>query len=187
MERLKPELIKDLVLSMGCWGPVIYIVCNVFRPFLLFPAIVLGIAGGLAFGPLWGSVYLVAGTALGAALCFSTARLLGANLLRRSWPKLALLEGLNNQASVAGFKTVLMLRLAPVMPWDVVSFMAGLSKVRFWPYFWATVIGSIPGAVAFSYMGDSLPNLFEDSSLTAIGVFAVMAILILHNKHCQHS
>ena len=184
MERIKPEALRDMIVSAGYWGPVIYIFGNAIRPFLLFPAVVLGIAGGLAFGPLLGTVYLVIGTALGAALCFCAARLIGNDLLGSSkWLKSVELD---SKIAANGFKTVLMLRLAPIMPWDIVSIMAGLSKVRFWPYFWATVIGSIPGAIVFCYLGDVLPIIFEDVFLTVAGVIAAAAIYYFHNKLCHN-
>jgi uncharacterized membrane protein YdjX (TVP38/TMEM64 family) len=183
-ERLKPETIRDMILSLGYWGPLLYVLCNVFRPFLLFPAILLGIAGGLAFGPLWGAIYLVIGTVFGAALCFGVARLLKSDRLKCTWPKWLPMEELDDQAVKHGFRTVLFLRLAPVLPWDVVSFMAGMSKVRFWPYFSATIIGSLPGAIAFSYLGDALPQYLSKASLIAVGGIAVIVTYFYYaRKH----
>lgn len=173
IERFKPEAIRDTVLSWGYWGPVLYIVGNIVRPLFFFPAIVLAVAGGLAFGPLWGTLYLVIGTAFGAALCFGVARLLGPQRLRRYRPTWMPLEQLDNQAAQHGFRTILILRLTPVFPWDAVSFLAGLSRVRFWPYVAATVVGSVPGAVAFSYFGNAM---FQSLSMTV--VVAVIIVIV---------
>lgn len=156
IERFRPETIGDALASLGYWGPCLYILCNIVRPFFFFPAIVLGIAGGLAFGPLWGAVYLVAGTVLGAALCFAAARLLGRDGLKRFRPAWLPLAELDDRAVRHGFRAILLLRLAPVLPWDAVSFLAGLSGVRFRPYLWATLLGSIPGALAFTCFGSAL-------------------------------
>ncbi|MDF2502144.1 MAG: associated protein [Anaerosporomusa subterranea] len=185
-ERFRPDTIRDMILEWGYWAPFLYILCNGIRPFFFFPAIVLGVAGGLTFGPLWGTIYLIIGTAFGAALCFGLARLLGCDRLKRSWPKWIPMEELDDQAVRHGFRTVLLLRLAPVLPWDVVSFMAGLSKVRFWPYFAATIIGSMPGAIAFSYLGDSLSQSLARAALVAGGI-GVMAICLCYGKRYQHS
>lgn len=176
LERFKPETIRDTVLSFGYWGPCLYILGNIVRPFFFFPAIVLAVAGGLAFGPLWGTVYLVIGTAFGAALCFSVARLLGRDRLKRYWSAWTTLADFDDRAARHGFKTILLLRLAPVFPWDAVSFLAGLSKVRFWPYTSATVLGSIPGAIAFSYFG----NAMFQSLTTAVLVAALIIIASLY-------
>lgn len=174
IERFKPEAIRNMMLSLGYWGPLLYIVCNIFRPLFFFPAAVLAIGGGLAFGPVWGTIYLVIGTVCGAALCFGVARLLGRDRLKL-WPKWTLLEELDNQAVRHGFRTVLLLRLAPVIPWDAVSFLAGLSKVRFCPYFLATLVGSVPGAIAFSYFGNVLFKSLPMAALVAVSI-VIMSI-----------
>lgn len=185
-ERLQTDSIRDMMLASGCWGPSLYILCNAIRPFFLFPAIVLGVAGGLAFGPFWGTVYLIIGTALGAALCFGAARLWGYNRIKHSWPKWLPLGDLGDHAAEHSFRTVLSLRLTPVLPWDVVSVMAGLSKVQFWPYIFATVIGSIPGAIAFNYLGDSLSHFLTLASVIVIGTVTI-AICVCCGKRYLHS
>ncbi|HWQ62629.1 MAG TPA: TVP38/TMEM64 family protein [Negativicutes bacterium] len=173
LERFTPETVRDTVLSMGYWSPLLYILANAVRPFFLFPAMVLAVAGGLAFGPLAGTVYLVIGTALGAALVFATARLLGRDRLRGARPAWLPIEELDDRAARHGFRTILLLRLAPVLPWDAVSVLAGLSRVSFRPYAAATVLGSIPGALAFSYCGDILrQSLFTALALAALIVAA---------------
>ena len=173
LERFKPETIRDYILALGYWGPFLYILANAVRPFFLFPAMVLAVAGGLAFGPLAGTVYLVIGTALGAALVFAAARRLGRDWFRKSRPAWLPLEALDDRAVRHGFRTVLLLRLAPVLPWDAVSVLVGLSPVRFRPYLAATALGSVPGALAFSYCGDILRQ-----SLFAALVIAAIVIAI---------
>lgn len=183
IERFRPETIGDTMVSLGYWGPCLYILGNIVRPFFFFPAIVLGIAGGLAFGPLWGTVYLVVGTAGGAALCFAAARLLGRDRLKRAWPSWLPLADLDGKVARHGFRAILLLRFAPVLPWDAVSFLAGLSGVRFWPYLWATLLGSIPGAVAFSCFGSAL--LDPLSAATAAAVLIAAACLYLRFRSCR--
>ncbi len=172
IERFRPETIGDALASLGYWGPCLYILANTVRPFFFFPAIILGVAGGLAFGPLWGAVYLVAGTVLGAALCFAAARLLGRDGLKRFRPAWLPLEELDDRAVRHGFRAILLLRLAPVLPWDAVSFLAGLSGVRFLPYLWATLLGSIPGAVAFTCFGSALFDPFSAAAAVAVLIAA---------------
>lgn len=173
LERIKPETISAAISGLGYWGPMLYIVLNTLRPLFFFPAIVLAVAGGLAYGPLWGSVYLIAGTMLGACLCFGLSRWLGRDKICHHIPKQIHFEAINARLELQGFKTLLLLRLVPLIPWDAVSFMAGLTQVRFWPYFLATLFGSIPGAVLFCYLGNAL-----NRSLFA-GLWAVVASLVV--------
>lgn len=181
--RFDPQTIRDLILSWGYWGPFGYIVLNALRPFLLFPALLVGVAGGLAFGPVWGTIYLMIGTAAGAALCFAVARLLGGGRLKHCCEQWLPLGHLDARLAAHGFKTVLLLRLAPVLPWDAVSFMAGLSRVRFWPYLLATVAGSVPGAIAFTCLGDSLSRSLASAAVFAAAL-AVLAAFYYYRRHC---
>ncbi|HMM22275.1 MAG TPA: VTT domain-containing protein [Selenomonadales bacterium] len=156
LERFKPETVRDFIWTQGAWGPLLFVLGNAARPLVFFPAIVLGVAGGLAFGPLWGTLYLIAGTLLGAALCFWAARALGCGGLLQAFSRWIGPDTIERLATRRTFRTVLVLRLVPVLPWDAVSFIAGVSNMRFWPYLAATAAGCIPGAVAFSMLGDAL-------------------------------
>ncbi|RAI20381.1 hypothetical protein, partial [Rhodobium orientis] len=64
--NLSPAHIREGVLSFGIFAPLIYIGLLMIRPFLLLPASVFAVSGGLAFGPLFGSLYSFIGAAGGA-------------------------------------------------------------------------------------------------------------------------
>jgi uncharacterized membrane protein YdjX (TVP38/TMEM64 family) len=174
ISRLTPESIRNVVLSFGWWGPVVYIVMYSIRPLLLFPAIVLTLAGGLAFGPWWGTFYVVVGGVMGASLCFLIARLLGSKKLQKYIGKYSQLQLFENQLEVNGFRTMLIMRLVPIFPYDPVSYLAGLSKIRFRDYVLATIIGMIPGAFAYNVLGYSLLDVFSSTFLLAIGLLVVV-------------
>lgn len=179
IERFKPEIVRDLLLALGGWSPLIYIVCNVVRPFFFFPAAVLAVAGGLAFGPFWGTVYLVTGTVLGAVSCFCLARIMGDDRIRHVLPKWTQMSCLGRRAATYNFKAILILRLVPILPWDVVSFLSGLSKAPFWSYCIATFIGSIPGAIAFCYLGTNLWRPLSTAFLVAVVICMAVCCLPL--------
>lgn len=174
ISRLTPESIRNIVLSFGWWGPVVYVVMYSIRPLLLFPAIVLTLAGGLAFGPWWGTFYVVVGGVMGACLCFFIARLLGSKKLQKYMGKYSQLQLFENQLEVNGFRTMLIMRLVPIFPYDPVSYLAGLSKIRFQDYVLATTIGMIPGAFAYNVLGYSLLDIFSSTFLLAIGLLVIV-------------
>jgi len=174
ISHLTPESIRNVVLSFGWWGPVVYIVMYSIRPLLLFPAIILTLAGGLAFGPWWGTFYVVVGGAMGASLCFVIARLLGNKKMQKYIGKYAQLQLFENQLEVNGFRTMLIMRLVPIFPYDPVSYLAGLTKIRFQDYVLATIIGMIPGAFAYNVLGYSLLDVFSSTFLLAIGLLVVV-------------
>lgn len=68
--HLSPEGIRTCIFIFGAAAPVLFIFIYALRPLILFPASVLSLTGGLAFGPLWGTVYTIVGATLGAVLSF---------------------------------------------------------------------------------------------------------------------
>jgi uncharacterized membrane protein YdjX (TVP38/TMEM64 family) len=178
VDWVKSDVIRDKLLLLGPWSPLLYITLNVVRPLFFFPAIVLAIAGGMVFGALWGSIYLIIGTMLGAILCYQlTSRFSSRGVAMPPYCSKWLPSNKNSAFNAhCSFRTLLFFRLVPVLPWDIVSFGAGLYRLRFWPYFWATFIGTVPGAVALAYMGDSL---YRPVSAFTLGLVAVLLAIVL--------
>ncbi|MBI3324797.1 MAG: TVP38/TMEM64 family protein [Candidatus Omnitrophica bacterium] len=114
------------------------------------------ITGGLAFGPLWGALAALGGATVRACSEFLVARLLGREAVAK------LLKGkiaqLDQKIGAHGFKTVLLIRLIPNLPFDVQNYGLGFSQVRFGPYALASFLGMIPGSFAYVYLGYSLTD-----------------------------
>ena len=153
---IRPERVRVFVLSFGVWAPLIYLLVY-SQPIVPFPVSILTIAGGLAFGPVWGMVAAVAGATTRACGQFGVARLLGydtvATLLRGRRA-----TALNDKIRDNSFHTVLWIRLIPNVPFDMQNYGLGFSKVRFWPYALATLLGIMPGCFAFVSLGYSLTD-----------------------------
>ena len=174
--QFTPTQVRDKILSFGLWAPVIYMVFYIVRPIILFPAGLLTVTGGLAFGPLWGTVYTVIGATLCAAWEFLFARYFGRGVFA-SFLK-GKLAKLDDSIATHGFKTVFIFRLIPNLPYDVQNYSIGLTKVRFRDYFWATFVGIIPGTFAFTYLGYSLTDLKQAWKLL-LGILLIVAIVLL--------
>jgi len=164
-----PQNVRDKILAFGIWAPVVYIVFYTLRPLILFPASLLTITGGLAFGPVFGTVYTVIGATGCAVAEFLFARTFGrgavANLVKGRLAKID--EGIERH----GFMTVLWIRLIPNVAYDIQNYSLGLTRVHFRDYLLATAVGIIPGTFAFVYLGYSLTNLRQFwKVLLAIGL-----------------
>jgi len=182
VSRLTPESIRNLIISCGWWGPVAYIFIYTIRPLLLFPAIILTLAGGLAFGPWWGTLYVVVGGLLGACLCFAIARLLGREKMKKYLDRFPQMEALDGRIDKNGFRTMLMMRVVPIFPYDPVSYLAGLSNIGFRDYALATAIGMLPGAFAYNVLGYSLTDMLSPTFLMAI----VLVIIVMFTPLVYH-
>lgn len=117
-----------------------------------FLAPVLAAAGGLLFGPITGTALAVLISSATSLLPFFIARRLG-----RAWVEARLrgtrLNSWLERANRNSFTFVLLLRLVPVMPWELQNYVAGVSEVRLPTYLAATVLGSAPLSVALVLLG----------------------------------
>ncbi|MBO2945227.1 TVP38/TMEM64 family protein [Paenibacillus sp. F411] len=174
---LSPSTIQAWMLSLGWAAPVIYIALYTLRPLILFPASLLSVAGGLAFGPLWGTVYTIAGAVMGAAVAFMAARMLGKRLVKKEWK--GQWSKVQQQLEERGFVYVVVLRLIPLFPFDLISYAAGASKVRLLPFVLGTLVGIIPGTFAYNFLGASLAEGRTGLILAAAAVLLIAIALPL--------
>lgn len=146
-----PAAIATALRDQGIWGPVLFVLIYALGAVVLFPAALLSLAGGAVFGPVWGAVLDLAGATLGAGAAFLLARHLAAGWVQaRVGGRLArLVAGVEAQ----GWRFVALARLVPVLPYTVVNYAFGLTRVGFWPYLAASAIAMVPGAIAYPWLG----------------------------------
>ena len=154
--KISPEKVREKILSFGLWAPIVYIVFYSLRPLILFPAAVTSMVGGLAFGPVFGTVYTVIGATICAVVEFFVARFFGRGAIARFLK--GKLVSVDEAIEKHGFATVLLIRLIPNAPYDVQNYSLGLTRVRPRDYCLATFIGIIPGTFMFVYLGYSLSD-----------------------------
>jgi uncharacterized membrane protein YdjX (TVP38/TMEM64 family) len=149
-----PNLIKSEVVRWGAWGPIIYMLAYAVGPSILVPGAVMTIAGGLAFGAVWGSVYSLIGGDIGALVAFAAGRFLGKSFVERIVG--ARFHAMLERIAKHGFQIILYLRFVPLIPYNALNLLAGASPITFHDYFWATMIGMIPGTILYAFLGDAL-------------------------------
>lgn len=174
--------LRSWILSFGLWAPLIYIIIYTVRPLIFFPASVLSIAGGLAFGAWLGTLYTIIGATLGAMLSFYVAKTLGKSLVRKAWSGNA--GKIQAQMEQNGFLYVLLFRLIPVINFDLISYMAAIAKVRFGSFALATLIGIIPGTFAYNFLGSSFISGNPKIIALAVIVFIVLTVvpILIRNR-----
>lgn len=169
------EDIRDWILSFGVLAPIVYIVIYTIRPLIFFPASVLSIAGGLAFGSLFGTIYTVLGATSGAVLSFLVARKLGKSIANKDWQGKG--RKIQEQLEKNGFFYVLFFRFVPIFNFDLISYSAGLSKVKFSSFLFGTLIGIIPGTFAYNFLGSSLVSGDPLIIGAAVIVFILLSVI----------
>jgi len=185
------EEFKAWVESLGWRGPLIYIAVYLLRPLILFPAGVLSAAAGIIWGPALGFFYLQIAANISSTAEFFIARYFAREAVEKRLK--GKISHLDKRIEKHGFLTVLMIRLIPNIAWDIQNLSLGLTKIKFRDYFFATLIGIMPGSFVFVFFGASLIRvLFDPRSLWIVGVAILLFIGIVkfqkyvQKKHSQH-
>ena len=139
------------------------------------PAVLVTWTNSLLFGPFLGGVWSIVSATFAASLCFFLARACGASLIARLVPARTL-ERTDAFVERHGATAVLVARLVPIVPFDPISYVAGLSRLRFARFFWATMAGQIPAGMAYSYLGQEIGR---PARLVVAGISVFLALLVI--------
>ncbi|MBU7584523.1 MAG: TVP38/TMEM64 family protein [Nostoc sp. TH1S01] len=144
--------------NQGTVGAIAFIGLYIIATVAFLPGSILTLGAGVVFGVVWGSLYVFVGATLGATAAFLVGR-----YLARSWVvnKIA-----NNQNFAAidhavgkeGLKIVLLTRLSPIFPFNLLNYAFGVTGVSLKDYFIGSV-GMIPGTIMYVYIGSLAGNL----------------------------
>ncbi|MGK5693736.1 TVP38/TMEM64 family protein [Streptomyces sp. URMC 128] len=150
---------------------VAYGVCTV----AFVPRPLLNLAAGALFGSQLGTGVALAGTVLGAGIAFCLGRALGQDalrpLLRGRWLKAA-----DGQLSRHGFRSMLVVRIFPGVPFWAANYCASFSRMGLLPFLLATGLGSIPNTAAYAVAGARASTPTSPAFLIALACIALPAL-----------
>ncbi len=172
-EDLTPDGFRQLILSWGMWAVAGSVLLMVVHSFVPFPAEFVAIANGMCFGLFWGSVITWVGAMLGALAAFALSRRLGrpfaARMVRdRDW------HSIDDWLERHGGEGVLLCRFIPIIAFNLINYAAGLTRISYPKFIWATGLGILPMTVLMVYLGAEM----EELSLVA-WLFPVAGVLVL--------
>ncbi|WP_198042116.1 TVP38/TMEM64 family protein [Kitasatospora azatica] len=162
----------------GIWRAPVFVALFALGTLAFLPKPALSVAAGLLFGARWGVPVAVLGTTAGAALAFGLGRGLGRQALRPLLRGRAL-TALDRQLTERGFRSVLLMRLVPGVPFQAVNLGAALSGVRLGPYLAATLLGVLPGTAAYVVAGASAGTPGSPAFLASSAVIVLLGVLSL--------
>jgi len=170
--------LKQTIESYGAAGPILYIVGYVLAVVLFVPGLPITLLGGLAFGPVRGTVYVSIAATIGAGLAFLIARY-GLRRMVEGWvqssPRLA---GIDAAVARDGWRIVMITRLVPLFPFNLQNYAYGLTRIGFWTYLVTSWICMLPGTVAYTVAGGALSEGGGDVRRT-LGYLAIAGVLIV--------
>lgn len=147
------ESVYAWVDSLGWSGFLIFIIAYILSTVAFIPGSWLTVGAGLLFGVVSGTIAVSIGSVIGAALAFLISRYLAREKIKARFGSNARFRAIDTAIGREGWKIVLLLRLTPVLPFNVSNYLYGLTAVRFWAYVFASWIGMFPGTLLYVYIG----------------------------------
>ena len=141
------------VVQMGVAGIFVFINVYAVATVLLAPGSVLTIGAGFVFGLWKGFLAVSVGATLGASLAFLIARFIARDKVEAIARRNEKFRKIDNAIGKQGAKLIFLLRLSPVIPFNLSNYFYGLTGVKFWPYVFASWSGMIPGTFLYVYIG----------------------------------
>ncbi len=168
------EVVRSAVRDAGAWGGLVFVVLHVAVSLAPVPRSLLGAIAGALFGLAGGIALSVVGSVLAAALTFAIARRLGREAVAQlTGPRIDRVERLLRDQ---GLVAVVLARLTPVAPFVLTNYGAGVSAVRTRDYALGTLVGVVPGSVAWATVGASAG---QDSTILLAVASAGVALFVI--------
>lgn len=187
---LTPETVFQFVHDYPVWGPVIFVTVYLVSVVALIPTLPFNLGAGFLWGPLWGTVFSVAGSGLGAITAFLMARTAVGQPLARRFDN-AMAQWLQKELDTKGWRLVAFTRINPVFPSGPLNFVLALTSITFPCYAWSSLVFMTPVALVFCIIGHSVGGFMLDGEATrlvrlvmvlSLALVVLMGIILLSRR-----
>jgi uncharacterized membrane protein YdjX (TVP38/TMEM64 family) len=147
--------------GLGFWAPVILVIAYIVACLCFIPGLLLSVGAGFLFGVVQGAVTVSIGSVLGATAAFLVGRTLGHRALEQMIAGNPKFAAIHRAVGREGFKIVLLARLSPAIPFNVLNYALGLTPVKLRDFILASWIGMFPATLVYVYIGSTLADLAQ--------------------------
>lgn len=180
-DRISVESLTAQVSALGWYAPLVFIAGYAIATVFFLPGLLFTLAGGVLFGPVFGTLYNLTGATLGATLAFLVARYVASDwVTERAGGRLQqLIEGVEEE----GWRFVAFVRLVPLFPFNLLNYALGLTRLRLSHYIFTSFVFMAPGGAAYTYLGYAGREVasggedFIKKALLAIAVIATITFV----------
>ena len=163
MDWLAPVVLK--LTELGAWAPVLFVLLYIVAAVTLAPAFFLTVAAGAMFGVWRGSVFVFIGASLGASAVYALASPLARSRWMQRVTRDARVAAVRTAVAGEGVRVMFLLRLSPLVPYNILNYALALSGVRY-ADFVVALLGMIPAILMYTYYG----KVVGDVAALAAGV-----------------
>jgi uncharacterized membrane protein YdjX (TVP38/TMEM64 family) len=179
--------------SLGSVGAIAFIIIYIVATIALIPASFLSLGAGVVFGVVFGSLYVLVGSILGAVAAFLIGRYFARDWIAKKIKGNRKFRAIDEAVGKEGFKIVTLTRLSPIFPFILLNYLYSITGVSLKDYILGSV-GMIPGIITFVYigsLGESIATLGTGTPTTnqalewtirIIGLIATVAVTVYVTK-----
>ncbi|WP_051329939.1 TVP38/TMEM64 family protein [Niveispirillum irakense] len=173
---------REWINGFGWWAPLAFAVAYIISTLAMVPGAPMTMVAGLVFG-LWGLPLVVASATVGSALAFLSARYLAHERIDRMIEQRPKLKAVARAVAAKGWTVITLLRLSPLIPFNMQNYLLGVTRLSFGWFLLATVLGSLPGSLLFVYIGmagrPGAERGFWEWVMIGIGLAATVLVAIV--------
>ena len=157
--------------------PLIAVVCFTLAASLMIPVTLLIAVTGIVFGPFYGAMYAIVGSALSASLNYGMGVWIGRDTVRNLLG--ARINGLSRRIAKRGILAVMVVRVLPVAPFTIVNVVAGASHIGLRDFLIGTVLGMAPGIILTVTFAHHLAEAARRPTVVAVAVVALVGLVLI--------
>ena len=184
--------------ELGPWAPLVFIAAYVLGSLTFIPGAVLTLVAGAVFGLARGIPIVFTGAVLGSSAAFAIARTFARERVTRWLSRDARAAAIGEAVADRGLIVVLLLRLSPVFPYNVLNYALGASRVRYRDFLVGSV-GMLPGTVLYTYYGKVVGDVTALATgtapprgpayyvLLAVGLAATLLLTVIITREAKRA
>ncbi|HEY9649942.1 MAG TPA: TVP38/TMEM64 family protein [Coleofasciculaceae cyanobacterium] len=149
--------------NLGAVGAIAFILLYIIAAIAFLPGSILTLGAGVVFGVVLGSFYVFIGATLGATAAFLVGRYLARGWVTKKIAGNKKFRAIDEAVGREGLKIVLLTRLSPIFPFNLLNYAYGITGVSLKDYVIGS-LGMIPGTIMYVYIGSLAGSLAAVSS-----------------------
>lgn len=179
--------LTDWIAALEAWGVVVFALFYALTTVLLIPGSVRTITAGMLFGVGLGTLAAWSGAILGASLAFLLGRYFARSRIEGLTENSGKFQAIDRAICTQGWKIIGLMRLSPVIPFNLSNYFYGITSIGFWPYVLASAGGMLPGSLFYAYLGaagkaglgiDELRDHPLHVAFFGVGLLATLGLMI---------
>ncbi len=172
------EDLRIWVLDQGLWGVVVYVAAYALAAMAAIPGLPFTLLAGALWGSVLGVAMAVCASWFAAGAAFLLARYLARDSISRWLAKRKGYARLQRATAESGAMMVILTRLFPLIPFALLNFGFGLSRIRFGTYMVWTLVSMLPGTIFYVVGADALAEAFRGEGLST-GHYVVLGLILV--------